>query len=245
MIKSLDLRENGSIGFHAARERVFINKLLCEGIIMNESNRDQNSTIPNIHVPENKNVLSYLKEMHPFKDIIVPYSANKVSQDITPADFIGRFSVMSSLPKNSQYVIYGCEALVHPETGIIFGFITGTSVVYRLPEHILKEAREGNIINFRVMKDSGINMENLESNWVSSPSITEPLVHKCFAYYGQTSPEPEVTHLNFDLDLTTPRTREFESQERSRRLLPLGVIVAVCIVGVLLLYAVNYVVRLF
>jgi len=212
---------------------------------MNESNSDQNSTIPNIHVPENEKVLSYLKEMHPFKEIIVPFSAKKVSQEITPADFIGRFSVMSSLPPNSKYVIYGCEALVHPETGIIFGFITGTSVIYRLPDNILKEAMQGNITNFRVMKDSGINMENLESNWVSSPSITEPLVHKCFVYYGQTSPEPEVTHLNFDMDLTTPRTREFEDRERSRRLLPLGVIIVVCVLGVLLLYAANYVMRLF
>lgn len=212
---------------------------------MNESNRAQETTIPNIHVPENEQVLSYLKEMHPFHEIIVPFSPKKVSQEITPSDFIGRFSVMTSLPQNSKYVIYGCEALVHPETGIIFGFITGTSVIYRLPDNILKEAMAGNIVNFRVMKDSGINMDNLESNWVSSPSITEPLVRKCFEYYGQTSAEPEVTHLNFDLDLTTPRTREFENQERSRRLLPLGVIIVVCVVGVLLLYAVNYVMNLF
>jgi hypothetical protein len=212
---------------------------------MDKSNRAQENTIPNIHVPENEQVLSYLKEMHPFHEIIVPFSAKKVSQEITPADFIGRFWVMSSLPQNSKYVIYGCEALVHPETGIIFGFITGTSVIYRLPDNILKEAMQGNIINFRVMKDSGISMEDLESNWVSSPSITEPLVGKCFEYYGQTAPEPEVTHLNFELDLTTPRTQEFEKQERSRRLLPLGIIIVVCIVGVLLLYAADYLMKLF
>ena len=212
---------------------------------MNETNRLQESTIPNIHVPENEQVLAYLKEMHPFHEIIVPFSPKKVSQEITPSDFIGRFSVMTSLPQNSKYVVYGSEALVHPETGIIFGFITGTSVIYRLPDNILKEAMENNITNFRVMKDVGINMGNLESNWVTSPSITEPLVHKCFEYYGQASPESDVTHLNFDLDLTTPRTREFESQERSRRLLPLGVIIVVCVLGVLLLYAANYVMKLF
>jgi hypothetical protein len=213
---------------------------------MDESNRSQENTIPNIHVPENKNVLSYLKEMHPFKEIMVPFSVKKVNQDITPADFIGRFASMSSLPTNSKYVIYGSEALVHPETGIIFGFITGTSLIYRLPEHLLKEAKEGNLTNFRVVNEIGINgMENLESNWVSSPSITEPLVRKCFEYYGQTSLEPEVVHLNFDMDLTTPRTREFESQERSRRLLPFGIIIAVCVLGVLLWYAADYVIKLF
>jgi hypothetical protein len=216
-----------------------------KGIIMDEPNQSKQDTIPNIHIPENKNVLSVLKEMHPFREIIVPFSAGKVSQDITPADFIGRFSAMSTLPGNSKYVIYGSEALVHPETGIIFGFITGMSVIYRLPDTLLQEVREGNIVNFRMAKENGItNMDNLESNWVSSPSITEQLVHKCFEYYGQTSLEPEVVHLNFDLDLTTPRTREFEEQERSRRLLPLGIIVVACILGVLLLYAANYVMKL-
>jgi hypothetical protein len=208
---------------------------------MNKSN----STIPNVHVPENAKVLSYLKEMHPFKEIIVPFAPAKVSQDITPSDFIGRFASMSGLPGDSKYVIYGSEALVHPDTGIIFGFITGTSVIYRLPDNLLKEVRQGNISNFRAVKEIGGNgMEDLEGNWVSSPSITEQLVHKCFEYYGQVSPEPEVMHLNFDLDLTTPRTREFEKQEQSRRLLPLGIIIVVCALGVLLLYAANYVMKL-
>ena len=212
---------------------------------MNESNRSQENTVPNVHVPENKNVLSYLKEMHPFKEIIVPFSRDKVSQDITPSDFIGRFAAMSSLPDNTKYVIYGTEALVHPETGIVFGFITGTSVIYRLPDNLLKEVMEGNLTNFRMVKDHGMNMENLESNWVSSPSITEQLVYKCFDYYGQISSEPEEVHLNFDLDLTTPRTREFEEKERQSRLLPLGVILGICVLGVLLLYAANYVLKLF
>jgi hypothetical protein len=208
---------------------------------MKESNRSQDTTIPNIHVPENERVLAYLKEMHPFKEIIVPFSEKRVSQDTVPADLIGRLSSMSSLPENSKYVIYGREALVHPETGIIFGFITGTSVIYRLPEHLLEEVREGNISNFRIVnQNSGSNMGELESNWVTSRSITEQLVAKCFEYYGQTSPEPEVVHLNFDLDLTTPRTREFEEQERSRRLLPLAMLVGAFVLVVVLWYAASY-----
>ncbi len=207
---------------------------------MDESNRSQENTIPNIHVPENEKVLAYLKEMHPFKEIIVPFSEKRVSQDTVPADLIGRFSSMSNLPENSKYVVYGREALVHPKTGIIFGFISGTSVVYRLPDTLLKEVREGNISNFRVMKESGIGqMADLESNWVSSPSITEQLVTKCFEYYGQASPEQEVVHLNFDLDLTTPRTREFEEKERSRRLLPLALLIVACVLIGLVWYAAN------
>lgn len=212
---------------------------------MDESIHNQENTTPNIHVAENEKVLAYFKEMYPFREIIVPFSADKVSKDVTPSDFIGRFSSMASLPENSRYVIYGFESLVHPKTGIIFGFITGTSVIYRLPDTLLKEVQEGHIVNFRVVNEIGIDgMVNLENNWVISPSITEQLVYKCFEYYGQASPEPEVVHLNFDLDLTTPRTREFEEKERAGRLLPLGVILVVCALSVLLWYAVDYVMKL-
>ena len=207
---------------------------------MNASNRSQENTIPNIHVPENERVLAYLKEMHPFKEIIVPFSEKRVSQDTVPADLIGRLSSMSSLPENSKYVVYGREALVHPQTGIIFGFISGTSVIYRLPEHLLEEVREGNISNFRIVNQNGGNhMGDLESNWVTSRSITEQLVAKCFDYYGQASAEPEVVHLNFDLDLTTPRTREFEEKQRSRRLLPLALLIVACVLVVFVWYAAN------
>ena len=204
---------------------------------MNESNRSQEDAIPNVHVPQNEKVLAYLKEMHPFKDIILPYSEKRVNQDTVPADLIGRFSSMSSLPENSKYVVYSREALVHPETGIIFGFIAGTNVIYRLPDPLIEEVKENNISNFRMAKDMGL---DLESNWVISRSITEQLVAKCFEYYGQTSPEPEVVHLNFDLDLTTPRTREVEEQERSRRLLPLAMLVGAFVLLVVLWYAASH-----
>jgi hypothetical protein len=203
---------------------------------MNESNSSQENTIPNIHVPENEKVLAYLKEMHPFKEIIVPFSEKKVSQDTVPADLIGRFSSMSNLPENSKYVVYGREALVHPKTGIIFGFIAGTSVIYRLPNTLLQEVQENNISNFRMAKDQGM---ELESNWVSSRSITEQLVAKCFEYYGQASMEPEEVHLNFDLDLTTPRTREFEEKARSQRLLPFAMLIIACVLAGFLWYAAN------
>jgi hypothetical protein len=206
------------------------------GIIMNESDRSQTNTIPNVHVPENERVLSYLKEMHPFKEIIVPFSEKRVSQDTVPADLIGRLSSMSGLPDNSKYVVYGREALVHPETGIIFGFISGTSVIYRLPDTLLEEVRQGNLSNFRTAKDMGM---DLESNWVSSRSITEQLVLKCFEYYGQVTGEQEVVHLDFDLDLTTPRTPESEKQERSRRLLPLAMMIVACVLMGLVWYAFN------
>jgi hypothetical protein len=203
---------------------------------MNESNGSQENTVPNIHVPENERVLAYLKEMHPFKEIILPFSEKRVNQDTVPADLIGRFSSMSGLPENSKYVVYGRESLVHPDTGIIFGFIAGTNVIYRLPDTLLDEVRESNINNFRLAKDMGMDLEN---NWASSRSITEQLVAKCFEYYGQPSGEQEVVHLNFDLDLTTPRTKEFEEKERSRRLLPLALLVIACMLIGFVWYAVN------
>ena len=208
---------------------------------MNASDPSGAHPVPNVHVPENRKVLAYLKGLHPFREIILPFSANKVNQDITPVDFIGRFSSMESLPENSKYVIYGTEALVHPDTGIIFGFISGTSLIYRLPPLLLKEVRDGDIRNFRVMKDiGGSGMEQLESNWVSSPSITEQLVHKCFGTYGEVLPEPEVVHMDFDLDLTTPRTGDFQQKERAARLLPFVIILVACLVAVILWYAADY-----
>jgi hypothetical protein len=213
---------------------------------MNESSDHPNSAVPNVHVPENKKVLSYLKERHPYHEIIVPFSARKVSQEITPADFIGRFAAMSSLPANSKYVVYGLEALVHPDTGIIFGFITGTDVIYRLPDHLLDEARRSNSSNFRVMKDiGGKGMDDLESNWVSSPPITEQLVRKCFEYYGASALEPKGLGMNLDSSLNMPGTSEFEKEERRRSLRALGAIPIACILCALLWYAVNYLIRLF
>jgi len=203
---------------------------------MNESNRSQEDTIPNIHVPQNEKVLAYLKEMHPFKDIILPYSEKRVNQDTVPADLVGRFSSMSSLPENSKYVVYSREALVHPETGIIFGFIAGTNVIYRLPDPLIEEVKENNISNFRMAKDMGL---DLESNWVISRSITEQLVAKCFEYYGQSTGEQGAVHLNFDLDLTTPRTKEFEEKQRSRRVLPLALLIFACVLIGVVWYAVN------
>jgi len=209
---------------------------------MKQSDHYQANAMPNIHVPDNERVLAYLKDLHPYNEIIVPFAEKKVNQDITASGLVGHFAAMSTLPLNSKYVVYGTEVFVHPNTGIIFGFITGVSVIYRLPDNLLKEVRESDIVNFRVVKESGIDhrMENLESNWVISQSITEQLVHKCFEYYGQTAPEEAAFHLNFDLDLTTPRTREFEQKEQSRRVIALGFVVAACILLVLVWYAVNY-----
>jgi len=212
---------------------------------MNTSDSHNDNAIPNIHIPENEKVLACLKDIHPYDKIILPFSENKVNQGITSSDLVGHFALMSNLPLDSKYVIYGSEALVHPKTGIIFGFITGINVVYRLPDNLLKEAKEGNLINFRVMKDSGIHeMKNLEDNWVSSPSITDPLIYKCYEYYGQAVPEEAAVHLNFDLDLTTPRTREFQDQARSRRLLSVGLLVVACILIFFLWYAANYFMQL-
>lgn len=213
--------------------------------MVNELSEHPDSAVPNVHVPENKKVLSYLKEMHPYHEIIVPFSAKKVSQEITPADFIGRFDAMSSLPASSKYVVYGLEALVHPDTGTIFGFITGTHVIYRVPDHLLDEARRGSS-NFRVTKDIGeLGMQDLESNWISSPSITEQLARKCFEHYGASAPELNELRPDSGPNLNIPSAREFKEQERWRWLRALGAIPVACVLCILLWYAVNYVIRLF
>lgn len=46
------------------------------------------------------------------------------------------------LPRDCRWVVHGAPALVHPESGVIFGFAGGTSTyALRLPQPALAEAR--------------------------------------------------------------------------------------------------------
>src|SRR5258708_20358842 len=114
---------------------------------MNTTDPYNKNTIRNIHITNNKRSLSYLKDANLYNEIIVPFAEKKVNQDITASSLVGRFYAMSSLPINSKYVVYGSEALVHPETGIVFGFITGVNVIYRLPDNLLKEFIVVDLVN--------------------------------------------------------------------------------------------------
>ena len=175
------------------------------GANFDEQNPAQESVVPNIHLEENEKVMAYLKEVNPYSEIISPYSPKKVNKKHTHSDFIGHFAAMTSLPQNSKYVVHGCEALVHPETGIIFGFVVGTSVILRLPEEILEGLLERDVSNLQRAKDIDSSaISQLESNWASSGSFTEKLIHKCLGYYGMDPRVQAVIRLNFEEDYEEP-----------------------------------------
>jgi hypothetical protein len=206
-----------------------------------EPDTSPESTTPNIHIEENEQVMAYLKEVNPFSEIISPYTPGKVNKNLTHSDFIGHFASMTSLPLDCKYVVYGCEALVHPQTGIIFGFVAGTSVILRLPKDILKELIDSGVSDLHRAKDiDGSAISQLESNWVSSGNFTEKLIHKCFGYYGMDPRVQEVLHLNFEEDYKEPQSSRSTHQGWTDRLFPLGIFLLVCLMIAFVIIVLNY-----
>ena len=203
----------------------------------------QEYSIPNIHIEANEKVMAYLKEVNPFSEIISPYSPKKVNKNHTHSDFIGHFDSMSSLPQNSKYVVYGCEALVHPETGIIFGFIVGTSAILRIPENILKELLDKKVSDLqRAMDSDSPATSQLEGNWASSWSFTEKLVHKCFGYYGMDPRVQSAIQLNFEEDYRKLPSPKSAPGGWLDRLFPLGILFLVLLMialVILVLFSLN------
>ena len=208
-----------------------------------EPEPSQENTTPNIHIEANEKVMAYLKEVNPFSEIISPYSPKKVNKNHTHSDFIGHFDSMSSLPQNSKYVVYGCEALVHPETGIIFGFIVGTSAILRIPENILKELLDKKVSDLqRAMDSDSPATSQLEGNWASSWSFTEKLVHKCFGYYGMDPRVQSAIQLNFEEDYRKLPSPKSAPGGWLDRLFPLGILFLVLLMialVILVLFSLN------
>jgi hypothetical protein len=49
--------------------------------------------------------------------------------------------ITQKLPKSSKWVVYGCPVLIHPDSGVIFGFASGThTLALRLPANEREEA---------------------------------------------------------------------------------------------------------
>lgn len=171
-------------------------------------------TIPNILIPENEQVLARLKSFNVFHAMILPLSSGKINHDRLHPDYGDEFiSKASELPPDSKYVVYGFPALIHPETGVIFGYAVSMGNTYRLPETIAQELqahREKELSGVRrktIQKNSGDRSQvsdsppPLESNWVDSFSFTRNLLRKCYDYYGREQYQRMPVHLNVEEDL--------------------------------------------
>ncbi len=76
----------------------------------------------------------------------------------------------SQLPENCQWLIYGRPALVHPQSGIIFGMATGTSVLaLRLPQSDRREVSrvEAQVVQYH--DGSHLRADDLGDDWAFLP----------------------------------------------------------------------------
>jgi hypothetical protein len=215
-----------------------------------QENKNQESNIPNILIPANEKVLDYLKSVNVFHAMITPYSYDKVNDNRVHSDYSGVFiDKASSLPQNCKYVVYGFPALVHPETGVIFGFAMGMGNSYRLPEKIAEELQAhrdmelSRVRRKKVKKTSSDDfMANyspppLESNWwLNGMSFTGNLLRKCYEYYGRGQYNGAGIHLNVNEDLEkTPPPPPFYEAWLDRVFFLL-----IIVVGLLIVVFINY-----
>lgn len=167
--------------------------------------RGQPIGIPNIHVPMNDQVLDYLKSVVPYLSEIQRLNTGAINHDRTHSDFSDIFvSKASGLPEDSKYIIYGFPALVHPKTGIIFGYAMGMGNKYRLPEMFAREYKEY-LDRKNAKQRKNKNQSNkavpstplpLEDNWMDGIDFSESFIQKCYDYYSVYPNTNAVIHFN-------------------------------------------------
>lgn len=168
--------------------------------------------VPNLLIPENKQVLAKMKQINVYHELVLPFVWEKVNHDRVHSDYTGvMMDTAADLPGNCKYVVYGFPALVHPDSGIIFGYAIGMGIQYRVPETIAREYRmylEKKYAHLRPRKKKSTNVSDpinasppLESNWVDGGSFTSNFLHKLYAFYSGSQSQSNVMHLNVDEDL--------------------------------------------
>ena len=192
------------------------------GLLWDEPRRGPIAGLPRIHILENNNVLDHLKKNVSFLTEIQHYLQENVHHERVHPDFEDIFiRSASELPQDSKYIIYGFPALVHPKTGIIFGYVMGMVNCYRLPDMLAREYEqylEAKAPNLRRNKrgkssdEAQYGSPHLEKNWVESTDFTSSLVRKCFDYYGTYPNTNAVIHFNEEADL-----RKVEAPAKPKR----------------------------
>lgn len=182
---------------------------------VDEENQNKENYIPNILIQENEKVIAHLKSVNVFHAMIEPFSYDKVNDNRVHSDYSGALiDKASDLPAESKYVVYGFPALIHPKTGVIFGYAMGMGISYRLPETIAEELqahreKELSHVKQKKMKKNSSDKSQvsyspppMESNWVDGFWVTKNLLRKCYDYYGREQYKSRVIHLNVDEDFT-------------------------------------------
>lgn len=214
-----------------------------EGKIMHTDPR-----IPDIDIQANQKAIAFLNSKNPNREMILPFEFRLVATDHPHvSDMIDHFMRQTSnLPPECRYVMYGYPAVIHPQTGIIFGFLQYTDIYYRLPEKTAnkvrahfdkvfsrKKIREGN------RSDSVAVYSFLESNWVADGSyVTDKLIRKCYDYNGGLQQEKATFELNVNEDLVKVVLPTFFDKLLDRIFL-LSIPVVGFLIVLLILYLIN------
>ena len=175
--------------------------------------------IPDIHIPVNEGVLSYLKNSSPYREAIVHFDRALLNNTQEPAisDSIQYFLLQAEkLPQQCEYLIYGCPAIVHPESGIIFGFQKGPEIFYRLPPVTVEAI--GKHFEMVFAEAAGIkpgsNLGNSEfrafdKHWINHGSyLTPSLLQKCYDFNGSLHNKSIDLNIKEDLKKLFPTRSE-------------------------------------
>lgn len=202
--------------------------------------------IPDIHLPVNEGVLSYLKNSNPYREAIVHFDRALLNNTQEPAisDSIQYFLLQAEkLPQQCEYIIYGCPAIVHPDSGIIFGFQKGSEIFYRLPPATVEIIS----IHFEMVFDEAAGIKPGSSNgnsefrtfdkyWINHGSrLTPSLLQKCYNFNGSVHNKSIDLNIEEDLKKIFP-TR---SEKLMNRLINLSILVLAIVAVVVLYYVYN------
>jgi hypothetical protein len=200
--------------------------------------------IPDIHIQVNEGVLSYLKNTSPYREAIVQFDRALLNNTQEPAisDSIQYFLLQAEkLPQQCEYVIYGCPAVVHPESGIIFGFQNGSEIFYRLPPATVETI--GKHFEMVFDEEAGIRpgssngnseFRTFDKHWINHGSyLTPSLLQKCYDFNKSVHNKSINLNINEDLKKLFP-TR---SEKITNRIINLLIFVLVIIAGAALYYA--------
>jgi hypothetical protein len=122
----------------------------------------------------NVKVLHYLKSRDPGTRLPPSAAPDEVNNPYftlgTHPDLVERLwdQLGGTLPVDCRWVVYGRPVLAHPQTGIIFGFASGTLVyALGLPERQRAEAiAHGGKRTHTYANGSVLNIDDIGSNWV-------------------------------------------------------------------------------
>lgn len=171
------------------------------------------SSMPDINIPANQNVIAYLKDnlniaaVFPYQNKMISSYQNIWEYDRYPniCDVMDYFiKTADGLPEGTTYLVYGWTALVHPVNGRIFGFVKGDTHYYRLPQKAIKE-----LLGRKKIAAYQINHPKLGAGWVSSlMGHTYKFVNKVYEYNGGSSNNNAAPNLNVQEDFVSQSSQD-------------------------------------